>query len=201
VPPGIEFACPHCLRVSKVPASFAGKQGRCAGCKKVIEVPATGPVTGGRTPDPEEGLLEVLDAKRASERTKRASTRSPFADVPDDVPAPPPEESTAKIAPPPPPKEATEKGTTYVLWAAQVPPLVWIGFALSFPFPALGIALSVLSLKRARIAGAGLRLAWAGIVVGSLIMGLNLAYLFWKVTTRTRAPGAPPPELPAHEER
>jgi hypothetical protein len=35
----IEFACPYCDRISRVPASFAGKQGKCPGCDKVIEVP------------------------------------------------------------------------------------------------------------------------------------------------------------------
>lgn len=56
--------------------SLAGKQGRCAGCRKVLEVPVQGP-SSGRTPDPEEGLLEVLDARRASERlpTKTPSER------------------------------------------------------------------------------------------------------------------------------
>lgn len=72
VPAGIEFACPHCQRVTKVPVTLAGKQGRCAGCRKVIEVPAGVPASG-RTPDPEEGLLEVLD--RASGRVRRPSDR------------------------------------------------------------------------------------------------------------------------------
>jgi hypothetical protein len=57
--------------------TLAGKQGRCAGCRRVLEVPATGPSSSGRTPDPDEGLLEVLDARRASERlpTKKPSER------------------------------------------------------------------------------------------------------------------------------
>lgn len=40
MPPVIEFACPHCSRVTRVPPNLAGKQGRCSGCRKVIEVPA-----------------------------------------------------------------------------------------------------------------------------------------------------------------
>ena len=36
----IEFACPYCERVTRVPAAFGGKQGKCPGCQKVIEVPA-----------------------------------------------------------------------------------------------------------------------------------------------------------------
>jgi uncharacterized RDD family membrane protein YckC len=35
----IEFACPYCERVTRVPSTFAGKQGKCPGCQKVIEVP------------------------------------------------------------------------------------------------------------------------------------------------------------------
>jgi hypothetical protein len=35
----IEFACPYCDRVTRVPASFGGKQGKCPGCQRVIEVP------------------------------------------------------------------------------------------------------------------------------------------------------------------
>jgi uncharacterized RDD family membrane protein YckC len=35
----IEFACPYCERVTRVPSTFAGKQGKCPGCQRVIEVP------------------------------------------------------------------------------------------------------------------------------------------------------------------
>jgi uncharacterized RDD family membrane protein YckC len=35
----IAFACPLCARVTRVPASFAGKQGKCPGCRATIEVP------------------------------------------------------------------------------------------------------------------------------------------------------------------
>lgn len=35
----IEFACPYCERITRVPASFGGKQGKCPGCQRVIEVP------------------------------------------------------------------------------------------------------------------------------------------------------------------
>ena len=40
----IEFECPYCERVSKVPFSFAGRQGKCPGCQKVIQVPDPGDV-------------------------------------------------------------------------------------------------------------------------------------------------------------
>lgn len=35
----IAFACPLCGRVTRVPASFGGKQGKCPGCRATIEVP------------------------------------------------------------------------------------------------------------------------------------------------------------------
>ncbi|MGE0713569.1 MAG: hypothetical protein AB7N76_37210 [Planctomycetota bacterium] len=49
----IKFACPHCDRVCKVPAELAGKQGRCPGCRKGLEVPlrsADHLVSGRQTP-------------------------------------------------------------------------------------------------------------------------------------------------------
>lgn len=38
----IEFACPYCEKVTRVPAAYAGKQGKCPGCQRVIEVPDPG---------------------------------------------------------------------------------------------------------------------------------------------------------------
>lgn len=35
----LDFQCPHCDRISTVPRSFAGKQGKCPGCLEVLEVP------------------------------------------------------------------------------------------------------------------------------------------------------------------
>lgn len=35
----VAFACPLCARVTRVPSSFIGKQGRCPGCRATIEVP------------------------------------------------------------------------------------------------------------------------------------------------------------------
>jgi len=35
----IEFSCPHCGKQNRVPGSFAGKKGRCPGCKDVLRVP------------------------------------------------------------------------------------------------------------------------------------------------------------------
>lgn len=194
VPAGIEFECPHCHRVTRVPVTLAGKQGRCAGCRKVLEVPATG-ASPGRTPDPDDGLLEVLDAKRASDRlaaARRASDRVVPGARPSDrgeVEAPEPssadsepqdEGTTTKLPPPAPYIPRLSWGA----WARKVPPRVWLALPLSVVFPALGIAVGVFALKPARQAGAGERLAWTGIGIGSTIMALNLVLVLWKVSQR-----------------
>lgn len=48
----IEFACPYCERITRVPATFAGKQGKCPGCQKVIEVPDPGQAQTQAFPPP-----------------------------------------------------------------------------------------------------------------------------------------------------
>ncbi len=223
VPAGIEFECPHCQRVTKVPVTLAGKQGRCAGCRKVLEVPAGVPASG-RTPDPEDGLLEVLDARRASERVRRPSDRvagleaaRPSERVPsaprrsdqgpvpgksgqgrvsgrsgqgrvpgksgqgrvapdlDDVPAADDDEgSTTSVPAPAPPAPGSQP---FLVWARKVPLRIWLGLPAAVVFPALGIALCVLGLRKARERGEGERMAKWGIGIGSAIMLLNLAYL------------------------
>lgn len=64
----IEFACPFCEKVTRVPATFAGKQGKCPGCQKVIEVP-TPDVAGAQTTvderPPDAGDTAVYGAEAA----------------------------------------------------------------------------------------------------------------------------------------
>lgn len=87
----IEFACPYCERVTRVPSTFAGKQGKCPGCQKVIEVPDPGqaqtqafpppsgqlappplpvqeppPLPGGAAPPPLPGGAAPVDASAAA---------------------------------------------------------------------------------------------------------------------------------------
>lgn len=186
MPAGIEFACPHCLRVTRVPVTLAGKQGRCSGCRKVIQVPSGVPASG-RTPDPEEGLLEVLDARRASERvpqgraSERHEKRRPSEKVPQvEPPAEEDEGSTARIdlrVSPPGPEP-------FRIWSRRVPPRVWVGLVAAVIVPALGIILCVLGLRQARQRGAGVRLAWTGIGIGGAIMAYNLALFAWIVLRR-----------------
>lgn len=46
----IEFACPYCDRITRVPAAYGGKQGKCPGCQKVIEVPNPADTPAGAAP-------------------------------------------------------------------------------------------------------------------------------------------------------
>ncbi|MCO5171835.1 MAG: hypothetical protein M9894_36510 [Planctomycetes bacterium] len=241
MPAGIEFECPHCGRLTRVPMTLAGKQGRCSGCRRVIEVPSGVPPSG-RTPDPEDGLLEVLDARRASERVarrtserreqarrpseaageveaddarRRASARREQARRPseaagqvqaEDVLGPASERreqvrrpsevagrvvadgdvgdddegSTARIDL----RAAPQGPVPFRVWSRQVPVKVWIGLPAAVIVPALGIVLCVLGLRQARAGGMGVRLAWAGISIGSVIMAYNLALAAWIVLRR-----------------
>jgi uncharacterized RDD family membrane protein YckC len=54
----IEFACPYCDRVTRVPAVYGGKQGKCPGCQKVIEVPDPAAEAGPGAAPP-TGALDV----------------------------------------------------------------------------------------------------------------------------------------------
>jgi uncharacterized RDD family membrane protein YckC len=63
----IEFQCPYCERISKVPSSFAGKQGKCPGCLELLEVPdpetlTNAPAVAPPAADPEtaETILQPL---------------------------------------------------------------------------------------------------------------------------------------------
>lgn len=51
----IEFACPYCDRITRVPAAYGGKQGKCPGCQKVIEVPDP----SAEAPAPEAAAAEA----------------------------------------------------------------------------------------------------------------------------------------------
>lgn len=39
-PESVSFRCPHCRKKSRVPASYAGKAGKCPGCLEPIQVPS-----------------------------------------------------------------------------------------------------------------------------------------------------------------
>lgn len=67
----IKFLCPHCDRVCRVPAELAGKQGRCPGCQKGLEVPTESTLQSKR-----KSSLGEVDAGRSSARSSRASGTS-----------------------------------------------------------------------------------------------------------------------------
>ena len=72
----IKFTCPHCERICKVPAELAGKQGRCPGCKKGLEVPleTAEHLRSGRLPQRTSGSGAV-DSGRSGRTKARASSR------------------------------------------------------------------------------------------------------------------------------
>jgi hypothetical protein len=74
----IKFTCPHCERVCKVPAELGGKQGRCPGCRKGLEVPTETPehlLSGRQTAAPEEALAPLQAEEGATPPSKRTTTR------------------------------------------------------------------------------------------------------------------------------
>ena len=66
----IEFVCPHCLRPCKVPPELAGKQGRCPGCGKYLEVPRVSPSIRARRSSLDD------DPPDTQRRRQRAPTRA-----------------------------------------------------------------------------------------------------------------------------
>ncbi len=130
MPPAIEFACPHCGHVARVAPTLAGKQGRCASCRRVLEVPtgletrpsgrataAAGPLlpySGAENPaavprtSKRVPAVEPRESKRVPVRSSGAGKVEPAAPKVEELPLPgeldePPDDSTAKIEPPAPP--------------------------------------------------------------------------------------------------
>lgn len=80
----VEFACEHCGRTVKVPAAYAGKRGRCPGCREVVTVPAASedaPVTEATSPF-HEALLDMPkpepEAEAAPTETREDDTASAY---------------------------------------------------------------------------------------------------------------------------
>lgn len=81
----ITFECPHCEKVSTVPASFAGKRGKCPSCKQVIEVPdpyadaesVGGPVEGpgSKAPSSSGGASDTRECPFCYETIKRGAKK------------------------------------------------------------------------------------------------------------------------------
>lgn len=70
----IKFSCPHCERICKVPAELAGKQGRCPGCKKGLEVPleTAEHLRSGRMPK-RSSSSGAVDTRRSGRSKARGS--------------------------------------------------------------------------------------------------------------------------------
>jgi len=181
----IKFSCPYCRRVCKVPAELAGKQGRCPGCRKGLEVPlattlsAEGQVTG-RLPRASErgsrvaGLLSgALASEPAGDGQAHASARVPAA-------GPPCPHCQAPLAADEDPTECAVCGEDL-----PTPRLVIAAFALAW-FPNFGLVLAFFGLRHARARGHHVGLARAAVAVNA-VMALfgNVVYPLIRASLRS----------------
>lgn len=112
----VEFACPHCQRVSRVSAQLAGKQARCPGCRKVFEIPKpTSAKPGKGEKKPEAQPREKKPAPAAPDEEGTLPTPTPTATA------------TAKPASP---------GVLVLL--RQLPPLLLVGLVVAAVLPGAG---------------------------------------------------------------
>lgn len=154
MPAGIEFECPHCDRVTKVPVDLAGKQGRCPGCRKVFEVPAADPAVLRRSAEERQSAAErPAPAASAGSRRPPASASRP-------------------------PASAGGDGDG----EQRVPVTIVVGLCLVLAIPLAALILSVIGLRQAQQRGGrGERLAIGGIVASLLAGLLHFALMSLKV--------------------
>ncbi len=137
---GIKFACPHCDRVCKVPPELAGKQGRCPGCRKGVEVPHASTV-------------------RESERHEPAR---PSARAPAQPPARVTEASCPACGAAAPLGTQDCPGCGAPLPSPRAPRAVVVALALFLCAPLIGLPCALVGLREARRRGHHLTLArWA----------------------------------------
>lgn len=137
---GIEFECPHCRRVTRVAAELAGKQGRCAQCRKILEVP---------NPDVESSARRTSHLRQA-DRTgfELASSSTVEAEKlpPRPVQAPPvPELSAYELA-------GRSGATSMRAWDfGRVPVGVWALLALGVLFPPVPLLFGLYAVGRGHL--------------------------------------------------
>lgn len=143
----IEFKCPHCARVTRVPGHLAGKQGPCPGCKKVIEVPRPRP----------KAEAEPAPRKKAEEKAEEAATGTVSAPAADGEPAPSKNDPLAILR--------------------QLPGGLVAGLFLAVLFPIAGLAVCIYYSSRSpkdslakRWGQIGMRLSAAAMVISFLVI-------------------------------
>lgn len=147
MPPAIKFACPNCQRICKVPAELAGKQGRCPGCRKGLEVPFASTLPPSeRHPVQRPSEPEVPRAEPRAPEPRRCPACQ--AEAPLD----------ATVCP----------GCGQPLPAPRPPTTVIAALTLFLCAPSLGIVLALLGLREARRRGVFERLAWLAIALNAI---------------------------------
>ncbi len=153
MPPAIKFACPNCQRICKVPAELAGKQGRCPGCRKGLEVPFASTLPPSERHPAQPTVPEApKPAPRAPAPRRCAACQ---AEAPLDATACP--------------------GCGQPLPAPRPPATVIAALTLFLCAPIVGIVLALLGLRETRRRGASERLAWLAIALNvvNLLLFLN----------------------------
>jgi len=72
--PYVKFDCEHCGKVNRVPSKYAGRKGKCPGCRQVVRVPAS----DGPRPRGERRPRRSPPAKapKAEEPAKKGATKA-----------------------------------------------------------------------------------------------------------------------------
>ncbi|RMG08682.1 MAG: hypothetical protein D6731_21325 [Planctomycetota bacterium] len=143
----IKFLCPHCERVCRVPAALAGKQGRCPGCRKGLEVPVASTLASERRPE---------TAPSAQSAAPPAADALPSALDPAEEATDPEEAAPAR------------SGLPWQLYLA-------FAFCLLLPLPGLLFAGWGLSVARRRERHE--RAAWAAVVLNAANLVFNILFL------------------------
>ena len=175
----IEFVCPHCLRPCKVPPELAGKQGRCPGCGKYLEVPRVSPSIRARRSSLDDDPPDTQRRRqRAPTRAHRAATRAHRIPTEPRRAARVPTEPLQTARVPSATRPAIEVPDVDDPETPGPPRLSWwviVGAVLSVLLPVIGALISVRALKVARLnGGRGERIAWCSIGIAIAIMVGNV---------------------------
>jgi len=192
----------------KVPAALAGKQGRCPGCRRGLEVPLADAArsASARRPRGESARAERGRSERSrapSARAQRASGRA-AADPSTDDRQPSEVEGPAEAAPAADARPCPACGAEAPIGAkacpgceAPLPPTsvpwtVIAAFVCFLPFALPGLILAQLGLRHARARGRHVGLAWVAVVLNGVSLVTQTSIVFRRNLQEIRAPEAPP---------